>query len=72
MDKANLPTVVLGAGFTGLCATLHLCHHRYPRPIVLIVSQVSIYQDSRVIDHNRNLQLTDRMKIEAGMGFKGI
>jgi NADH dehydrogenase FAD-containing subunit len=36
MDKANLPTVVLGAGFTGLCATLHLCHHRYPRPIVLI------------------------------------
>jgi NADH dehydrogenase FAD-containing subunit len=36
MDKANLPTVVLGAGFTGLCATLHLCHHRYPCPIVLI------------------------------------
>jgi NADH dehydrogenase FAD-containing subunit len=36
MDEENLPTVVLGAGFTGLCATLHLCHHRYPHPIVLI------------------------------------
>jgi NADH dehydrogenase FAD-containing subunit len=36
MDKSNLPTVILGAGFTGLFATLHLCHHRYPRPIVLI------------------------------------
>jgi NADH dehydrogenase len=36
MTESNLPTVILGAGFTGLFATLHLCHHRYPRPIVLI------------------------------------
>jgi NADH dehydrogenase FAD-containing subunit len=36
MNESNLPTVILGAGFTGLFATLHLCHHRYPRPVVLI------------------------------------
>jgi NADH dehydrogenase len=36
MDESNLPTVIVGAGFTGLFATLHLCHRRYPRPIVLI------------------------------------
>jgi NADH dehydrogenase len=36
MDESNLPTVMLGAGFTGLFAALHLCHHRYPQPIVLI------------------------------------
>ncbi|PSB15688.1 NAD(P)/FAD-dependent oxidoreductase [Phormidesmis priestleyi ULC007] len=36
MDESTLPTVILGAGFTGLFAALHLCHRRYPRPIVLI------------------------------------
>lgn len=36
MDETTLPTVILGAGFTGLFATLHLCHRRYPHHIVLI------------------------------------
>jgi NADH dehydrogenase FAD-containing subunit len=36
MNESNLPTVIVGAGFTGLFATLHLCHDRHPRPIILI------------------------------------
>ena len=32
----SMPTVILGGGFAGLFAALHLCHRRYPRPIVLI------------------------------------
>ncbi|MGF1479643.1 MAG: NAD(P)/FAD-dependent oxidoreductase [Cyanophyceae cyanobacterium] len=30
------PTVILGAGFAGLFTALHLCHRRYPRPVILI------------------------------------
>ena len=30
------PTVILGAGFTGLFTALHLCHKRYSRPVILI------------------------------------
>jgi drug/metabolite transporter (DMT)-like permease len=40
--------------------------------IGLLLSQVSIHQDSRVRDNHQKLRLSDRMKIEAGMGFKGI
>jgi len=36
MREPTLPTVILGAGFTGLFAALHLCHRRYPRHIILI------------------------------------
>jgi NADH dehydrogenase FAD-containing subunit len=36
MHETTLPTVILGAGFTGLFAALHLCHRRYPKHIVLI------------------------------------
>ncbi|MBD2080182.1 NAD(P)/FAD-dependent oxidoreductase [Leptolyngbya sp. FACHB-17] len=36
MSETTLPTVILGAGFTGLFATLHLCNRRYSRHIVLI------------------------------------
>jgi NADH dehydrogenase FAD-containing subunit len=36
MRETTLPTVVLGAGFTGLFATLHLCQRRYPQHIILI------------------------------------
>jgi NADH dehydrogenase FAD-containing subunit len=36
MREPTPPTVILGAGFTGLFAALHLCHRRYPKHIVLI------------------------------------
>ncbi len=36
MNQPTDPTIILGAGFTGLLTALHLCHHRYPRPVVLI------------------------------------
>jgi len=36
MAQSTYPTVILGAGFTGLFTALHLCHQRYPRPVVLI------------------------------------
>ncbi len=38
-EQVNLltdPTVILGAGFTGLFTALHLCHQGYSRQIVLI------------------------------------
>lgn len=36
MNLLTDPTVILGAGFTGLLTALHLCHQGYPRRIVLI------------------------------------
>lgn len=36
MNPLTDPTVILGAGFTGLLTALHLCHQGYPRQIVLI------------------------------------
>jgi len=36
MNQSTLPIVILGAGFTGLLTALHLCHQRYPRPVILI------------------------------------
>lgn len=36
MNQSTAPTVILGAGFTGLFTALHLCHQRYPHPVVLI------------------------------------
>lgn len=30
------PTVILGAGFTGLFTALHLCNNHYPKPVILI------------------------------------
>lgn len=30
------PTVVVGGGFVGLFATMHLCHQNHPHPIILI------------------------------------
>lgn len=36
MHSTPLPTVILGGGFTGLFTALHLCHKRYPHPIILI------------------------------------
>ncbi len=36
MKQSTDPTVILGAGFTGLFTALHLCNQRYPRPVVLI------------------------------------
>ena len=30
------PTIIVGGGFTGLFAAMHLCRQRHPRPIVLI------------------------------------
>lgn len=32
----SIPIVILGGGFTGLFTALHLCHQRYPRPVILI------------------------------------
>lgn len=36
MHSKTLPTIILGGGFTGLFTALHLCHKRYPHPIILI------------------------------------
>ncbi|MFQ4142751.1 NAD(P)/FAD-dependent oxidoreductase [Chlorogloeopsis sp. ULAP02] len=36
MNQLTLPTVILGGGFTGLFTALHLCHQRYPHPVILI------------------------------------
>lgn len=36
MNQSSLPTVILGGGFAGLLAALHLCHRRYSQPVVLI------------------------------------
>jgi demethylphylloquinone reductase len=36
MDRTSLPTVVLGGGFVGLFATLHLSQQNYPHPMILI------------------------------------
>ncbi|MEM9768377.1 MAG: NAD(P)/FAD-dependent oxidoreductase [Cyanobacteria bacterium P01_D01_bin.71] len=36
MDSSTLPTVILGGGFAGLFTALHLCHKRYPHPIILV------------------------------------
>ncbi|MEM6714908.1 MAG: NAD(P)/FAD-dependent oxidoreductase [Cyanobacteria bacterium P01_D01_bin.6] len=36
MDSPTLPAVILGGGFAGLFTALHLCHKRYPHPIILI------------------------------------
>ena len=36
MSGSALPTMIVGGGFTGLFAAMHLCHQRHPRPIVLI------------------------------------
>lgn len=36
MNQSTAPTVILGAGFTGLFTALHLCHQRYPYPVILI------------------------------------
>lgn len=36
MNRSNLPSVILGGGFTGLFTALHLCHHRHSQPIILI------------------------------------
>lgn len=36
MNQSTDPTVILGAGFTGLFTALHLCNQRYPRQVVLI------------------------------------
>lgn len=35
-NSEHYTTAIVGAGFTGLFAALHLCHHRYSRPTVLI------------------------------------
>ena len=37
--QKTLPTVIVGAGFVGLFTALHLRHHHYQRPIVLIDPQ---------------------------------
>ena len=36
MSGSERPTIIVGGGFTGLFAAMHLCHQRHPRPIVLI------------------------------------
>jgi NADH dehydrogenase len=36
MNQSTHPTVILGGGFTGLFTALHLCHQRYPQPVILI------------------------------------
>ncbi|WP_081705262.1 NAD(P)/FAD-dependent oxidoreductase [Gloeobacter kilaueensis] len=36
MRSSQQPTLILGGGFTGLFAALHLSHRNYPRPIILI------------------------------------
>lgn len=36
MNQSIAPTVILGAGFTGLFTALHLCHQRYPHSVILI------------------------------------
>ena len=30
------PTIILGGGFVGLFTALHLSHHKYPAPVILI------------------------------------
>lgn len=32
----SLPTIILGGGFVGLFTALHLSHHKYPAPVILI------------------------------------
>lgn len=39
MTQDSLPTLIIGAGFTGLFAALHLRHQRYPSEIILIDPQ---------------------------------
>ncbi|MEH2140514.1 NAD(P)/FAD-dependent oxidoreductase [Nostoc sp.] len=36
MNEPKFPTVILGAGFVGLFTALHLSHHRYNAPVVLV------------------------------------
>lgn len=36
MSGSAHPTIIVGGGFTGLFAAMHLCRQRHPRPIVLI------------------------------------
>jgi NADH dehydrogenase len=36
MNEPKLPTVILGAGFVGLFTALHLSHHRYKAPVILV------------------------------------
>ncbi len=36
MPSATPPTIVVGGGFTGLFAAMHLCQQRHPQPILLI------------------------------------
>lgn len=39
MNLSTEPTIIVGAGFTGLFAALHLRHRHYPSPIILIDPQ---------------------------------
>ena len=36
MNQLHSPTIIIGAGFVGLFAALHLTNHSYPHPLVLI------------------------------------
>jgi NADH:ubiquinone reductase (non-electrogenic) len=36
MPSATPPTIIVGGGFTGLFAAMHLCHQGHPHPILLI------------------------------------
>lgn len=39
MSNSTDPTIILGGGFTGLFTALHLCHHNYGKPTLLIDQQ---------------------------------
>ncbi|MEM9905071.1 MAG: FAD-dependent oxidoreductase [Cyanobacteria bacterium P01_D01_bin.44] len=36
MNPQDSPTIIIGAGFTGLFTALHLTNQRYPHPITVI------------------------------------
>ncbi|MGV2830420.1 NAD(P)/FAD-dependent oxidoreductase [Myxosarcina sp. GI1(2024)] len=39
MNNSTAPTIIVGGGFVGLFTALHLSHHHYADPIILIDSQ---------------------------------